>query len=524
MQSLRNYTIRTRLLGLGLLSVLALLLIGGAGLWAMSSSRADFQQYVAQDVDGLIQLSEVRAGLGNLRRFEKDMLINIGDDGTVKKAQADWQKTYAGVIRSLDALSGAGGAGGADARSEVAALQPKLKQALGAYKTGVDELATRILNADFVDAAEANRATDTIKAPVQAMDDGVAEMTRVILQHGQEEVGRLGAREMGVRGALGIVMLVGVALISLLTVLNIRSILAPLAEAVRTTERIARKDLSETVRTDGADETAAMSRGVHGMQASIRDVVSGVRSATDSIATASREVAAGAHDLSQRTEQAASNLQATASAMGQLTQSVQHNASSAGEAKALAEQAADVATRGVQVVGEVVRTMGTISASSSRIGDIIGTIDGIAFQTNILALNAAVEAARAGEQGRGFAVVASEVRSLAQRSAEAAKEIKHLITASGESVASGATLVERAGQTMNEISDSITRVSRIVAEISHATVEQSGGINQIGDAISQLDQMTQQNAALVEESAAAAQSLQHQADALSQSVAVFKLS
>ncbi|TXD91581.1 HAMP domain-containing protein, partial [Mitsuaria sp. TWR114] len=325
MQSLRNYTIRTRLLGLGLLSVLALLLIGGAGLWAMGSTRSEFQQYVAQDVGSLTQLSEVRAGIGNLRRFEKDMLINIGDDGTVKQAQADWQKTYAGVIRSLDALAAM------ETGAQTAAMPPKLKEALQAYKAGVDDIAKRILNADFVDAAEANRSTDIIKAPVQAMDSGVAEMTRAILQHGEDEVARLSTRERAVRGALGVVLVIGVVLIGLLTVLNIRSILAPLAQAVDTTERIARKDLSEPVTVQGADETTAMARGVQGMQDALREVVGGVRSATDSIATASREVAAGAHDLSQRTEQAASNLQATASAMGQLTASVQHNAASAGE-------------------------------------------------------------------------------------------------------------------------------------------------------------------------------------------------
>ncbi|OWQ93537.1 hypothetical protein CDN99_03485 [Roseateles aquatilis] len=517
MWSLRNYTIRTRLLALGLLSVLALLLIGADGLWAMARTKQDFQHYVTQDVESLVQLSEVRAGVGNLRRYEKDMLINIGDDEAIKRYRQEWQKTFEGVNQNLDAI------GALDILPEIKVMPPAMKTSLAAYKTGMDGIADRILKQEFVDSAEANRQTEPIKGPVRAMDQQLGQMTQAIMRRGQEEVQRIDAQESRIRLALGGVMLVGVLVIGTFTVFNIASILTPLAQAVSTTQRIARQDLSESVDVHGTDETAVMMRGVQGMQTSIRDVVSGVRNATDSIATASREVAAGAHDLSHRTEQAASNLQETASAMEELTASVQHNADSARQANALAEEAADVAGRGVSVVGEVVQTMGRISASSARIGDIIGTIDGIAFQTNILALNAAVEAARAGEQGRGFAVVASEVRSLAQRSAEAAKEIKQLITESGESVANGAALVERAGQTMHEISDSISRVSRIVAEISHATVEQSGGINQIGTAISQLDQMTQQNAALVEESAAAAQSLQHQADELSQSVAVFKL-
>lgn len=293
--------------------------------------------------------------------------------------------------------------------------------------------------------------------------------------------------------------------------------------ASRAAARIAEGDLTSTIDVEGNDEFRPMLLQMREMQTSLQSIVSQVRAATQSIATASTEIASGNQDLSVRTEVAASNLQQTSDAMEQLTANVKQSADSARLASQLASNAAEVASRGGSVVTQVVATMEDIRGSSRKISDIIGVIDGIAFQTNILALNAAVEAARAGEQGRGFAVVASEVRSLAQRSAEAAKEIKTLIGASVDSVESGNALVAHAGQTMTEIVGSVQRVSEIVEEIAAAASLQSQSIGQVNGSVTQLDQMTQQNAALVEESAAAAESLESQAQALSRVVGVFKL-
>ena len=259
------------------------------------------------------------------------------------------------------------------------------------------------------------------------------------------------------------------------------------------------------------------------MQESLARIVSAVRNNAESVATASAQIAQGNQDLSQRTEQQASALQETAASMEQLGSTVQQNARNAQQADQLAREASDVAQRGGSVVGDVVQRVKAINDGSRRIAEIIGTIDGIAFQTNILALNAAVEAARAGEQGRGFAVVAGEVRALAQRSSEAAREIKELITASVEQAEAGASLADQAGRTMQEVVEAIRRVSGIVGEISSASAEQSSGVAQVGTAVNQMDQATQQNATLVQESAAAADSLQGQAQQLVHAVAVFRL-
>ena len=302
-----------------------------------------------------------------------------------------------------------------------------------------------------------------------------------------------------------------------------QGITVPLRNAVTVARRVADGDLSTDIRVNGTDETSQLMQALHDMNASLGRLVGQVRQGTDSIATASSQIASGNHDLSSRTEEQASSLQQTAASMEQLTSTVKQNADNASQANQLALSASDVAVKGGLVVSQVVETMGAISTSSKKIADIIGVIDGIAFQTNILALNAAVEAARAGEQGRGFAVVASEVRSLAGRSAEAAKEIKQLIQASVDKVEEGSVQVSQAGQTMDEIVSSVQRVTDIMGEITAASQEQTSGIEQINRAVAEMDLVTQQNAALVEESTAAAQSMQQQTGDLSQMVSVFRL-
>jgi len=302
-----------------------------------------------------------------------------------------------------------------------------------------------------------------------------------------------------------------------------RTITTPINEAVKVAETVSSGDLTSDIQVNSADETGQLMNALKTMNANLVNIVGQVRNGTDLMATASTEIAAGNQDLSSRTEQQASSLQETASSMEELTSTVRFNAENAREANKLAATASEIASRGGAVVGEVVSTMGSINDSSRKIVDIISVIDSIAFQTNILALNAAVEAARAGEQGRGFAVVASEVRNLAQRSAAAAKDIKGLIDDSVQKVALGSDLVDKAGQTMSEIVTSISRVTQIMSQISHASEEQSLGIAQVNDAITQMDQVTQQNAALVEEAAAAAESMQEQSAKLAEVVGVFKL-
>jgi len=371
-----------------------------------------------------------------------------------------------------------------------------------------------------VKAAAASQLIPSMNDYLAAIDK-FAEHNRDLLQAARKEAQ---AEAESTRNLVIALMTVAIVLGVGIALVITRSVTEPLAEAQSLSQAIADGDLSRRGKdVDGTDEVAALRRSLQEMQQRLASTIASVRSSADQVRHASSEIATGNADLSNRTEQAASSLEETGAAMAQLGEGVKLNAESAREADALAQTASQVAGRGGAMVEQVVATMNEIQQSSNKIADIIGVIDGIAFQTNILALNAAVEAARAGEQGRGFAVVASEVRSLAQRSAEAAKEIKSLISASVERVDGGSRLVGDTGATMREIVTSVERVTRVIGEISASSAAQSLTLGEIGQAVHQLDQMTQQNAALVEQSAAAAESLKDQSAQLVETVASFKL-
>jgi methyl-accepting chemotaxis protein len=354
-------------------------------------------------------------------------------------------------------------------------------------------------------------AADTL-APVRAE---VAEMHRLRVEVGEQ-------RKATVKAVL-VVMAVIVAYVAWTTRSLVRAIRDPLADLARVAERMGGGDLTPQIDTSRHDEIGSLAHSVAGMRDALATLVRQAQQSSDSIRTASAEVASGNADLSQRTERAAGALQQTASSMEQLTGTVHQTAERAHSASSLAQGASGTASRGGEVVADVVRTMDEISASARRIGEITSVIDGIAFQTNILALNAAVEAARAGEQGRGFAVVAGEVRTLAQRSAQAAKEIRGLIASSSERVEAGSRLVGDAGSTMQQVVEQVREVASLVGEISHAASEQSTGIGLVNGAVGELDGMTQHNAALVEQSTAAAMSLREQAERLAEVVGRFRL-
>ncbi|MBS0465637.1 MAG: MCP four helix bundle domain-containing protein [Proteobacteria bacterium] len=509
---LNDIKVGTRLaLSFGLV-LLITVVIAGVGVWRLQDLAAVTQQLTSTDNERLRASVQWRQGIDqNWIRTRAALL----DTGTSRLAawQAEMDKTSAGVDVSRKVVERL--LQSDEGRAQIVAVD----KAREAYRQPRAELFKRKAAgedvAPLVDG-QLKPLSDAYIASLQALED------RQLMLY-EKKRDRVGSEaEQGriiVIGATLLALLLGASLAWLLG----RSISAPLQLAVRRAGQIAEGDLTQPIEARGRDEAAGLLRALRHMQDSLTRVVAGVRANAEGVATASSQIAQGNHDLSARTEAQASALEETAASMEQLGATVRQNADNAAQANQLAMSASTVAVQGGQVVSEVVDTMRGINDASQKIADIIGVIDGIAFQTNILALNAAVEAARAGEQGRGFAVVAGEVRSLAQRSAEAAKEIKQLITDSVQRVEQGSQLVDKAGNTMTEVVNAIRRVTDIMGEISAASREQASGVAQVGEAVTQMDQATQQNAALVEESSAAAASLNQQAGDLVQAVAVFKL-
>ncbi|MDB5992123.1 MAG: methyl-accepting chemotaxis sensory transducer [Herbaspirillum sp.] len=483
------------------------------GLYKLSQSVDTYADVIATDYSNEQTASSMQVKFKTQVQEWKDTLLRGKDPAQLNTYWSAFQKDEQGVADLAGTLRAALAPG--EARTLVENfIQAHQRMGID-YRKGFEAFKAANFNSAAGDSA------------VKGMDRAPAELINnirtTIIAATQSRVDS--ARDSSKQAMMVSIALMMIGFIGSVIggILFSRSISRPLDKCVGLAQMVAAGDLTGNIVIHSNDEIGLLLQALKDMNSSLGHIVAEVRMGTDAIAIASGQIASGNLDLSSRTEGQAASLEETAASMEQLTSTVKQNSENAQQAKDLASTAAIVAARGGKMVGQVVDTMASINASSRKIADIIGVIDGIAFQTNILALNAAVEAARAGEQGRGFAVVASEVRSLAQRSATAAKEIKQLIGDSVEKVATGGILVGQTGSTMTEIVDSVQRVSDIMAEISAAGREQSIGIDQINQAVGQMDNATQQNAALVEQAAAAAASLREQAGRLVQTVSVFKL-
>ncbi|NDP58145.1 MAG: HAMP domain-containing protein [Oxalobacteraceae bacterium] len=509
-----NLRIGTRLsigFGAGLVIMLAVAAVGLTSLGVLNKAT---EHLTRDQVPTVLLAYQIQGAVDRGEQAMRNTLFLL-DPGKVK--------IEAGIVTNANKLI-------ADNTRQLAALlvSPEDKQLLGTlattrdkYLAGQAEFMKTI--AEYKKEQAADFLMSDFRQPHQAYTDALGAIIKQQLQRvdasGQDSAQAyvIARNLMAALAAVALVLTLGIG------VLIARSIVLPLHAAMKIARRVADGDLTAVIEVRSSDETGALLQSLKTMNDSLISTITQLRHGADTIAVATREIASGNADLSSRTESQASSLEQTASSMEELTATVRQNADNARQANQLVIAASDLALKGGGVVGEVVGTMSSIKESSRKIVDIISVIDGIAFQTNILALNAAVEAARAGEQGRGFAVVASEVRSLAQRSAGAAREIKTLIADTVSKVDNGSKLVDDAGQTMHQIVSSVKHVADIMAEITAASQEQSTGISEVNQAISQMDEMTQQNSALVEQAAAAAESLQDQAVALTRAVAIFRL-
>ncbi|HYC43092.1 MAG TPA: methyl-accepting chemotaxis protein [Noviherbaspirillum sp.] len=509
---IRNLHIGTRLgFGFGLVLVL-LVVLAIASLSRMSTIHLSLEKVINENNVVIKELNDMRQAVMLVAVAVRNVSVMTNEDEVnaeikqIGAANAEYQESAAALAKLIVDASGK-------------ATLAKITEAQAATAPGVEKATMLAKKQGDVIPVLLSSVVPHQRKWLEAIDEMIAQQQKLAMATSADADSIYDNARLLTIALAGAALAVGAFVAWYVT----RSITAPLQDAVHVARRVADGDLTTKVVAESQDETGQLLAALRDMNESLVRIVGEVRAGTDTITIASNEIAHGNMDLSARTEDQANSLQMTASSMEELTSTVKHNADNAAQANKLAATASEVAVKGGNVVSQVVETMGSINESAKKIVDIIGVIDGIAFQTNILALNAAVEAARAGEQGRGFAVVASEVRNLAQRSAAAAKEIKALISDSVEKVGVGAKLVDQAGSTMDEVVSSVRHVTDIISEIAAASNEQTAGIEQINQAIIQMDNVTQQNAALVEEAAAAAGSMQEQARNLSTVVSVFKL-
>jgi methyl-accepting chemotaxis protein len=511
----RNITIKARLVSVIALLAVLMLVVGALGLFGMHRADEGLKTVYEDRTVPLQQLAAMDRLL-NVSRLQVASAIIDGRAETAKQNAGKIDANTAAINKLWAAY----------VASALTAEEKKLTDKLADDRAQMVKEAQEPMNAALregnIEAAKAiyqGRALE-LNAPVRA---GIEALIKLQIDVAREEYEAAEKRYTTIRAAVAGMIAFALVMGAVVGFFLVRAIVRPMQQAVALANAVAAGDLTSTIAADSGNEFGHLLKALKRMNDNLADLVGKVRTGVDSISTGSQQIAAGNADLSQRTEEQASSLEETASSMEELASTVKQNAENAKQANALAASASEVAAQGGRVVGEVVQTMSSSNDASKKIADISSVIDGIAFQTNILALNAAVEAARAGEQGRGFAVVASEVRTLAQRSAAAAKEIKALISDSVGKVEAGTRLVGDAGKTMDEVVASVQRVTGIMAEITAAAHEQSSGIEQVNQAVMQMDQVTQQNAALVEEAAAAAESMREQAHQLGQEVAVFRI-
>ena len=512
---MRVFSIRFRMVS-AIAVVLALLgMVGVSGLWGLSRMETLSEHFAKHSFAESLAMADLRVSLADLQRHERDMIIQYEKPTEISVLEGRWYLAASQIDKHVAAML-------EGEEDEDNAVARELSASIKSYIKGAEPVIGNLKAGSYDSATTANKMLVKAHADIAQAQALAGKLTDIV----QSEARDLLAEQKNASHQTLMLFLLAVGFAMLVvvpsTLANMQSICRPIEVAQGFAQSIAAGDLTRVVDTSGHDEVAQLMRAQVDMQTSIARIVKEVNLVADSIRTASAEIAVGNHNLSSRTEQAAGSLQETASSMAQLTANVGHTAEAARQASTSAQTNAEAAERGGQAVGQVISTMDAIAHSSQKINDIIGVIDGIAFQTNILALNAAVEAARAGEAGRGFAVVAGEVRSLAQRSAEAAREIKGLIGTSVEKVRDGTAQVHQAGETISTVVNNAQQVSSLIGGITRSAAEQSQGIGEINAAVGQLDQMTQQNAALVEQSTAAAESLREQAQKLTELISVFR--